>query len=408
MLRYEIKKVFSRASSRIALLLMFLLLGITCYLAIHNVSYMNENGEKEYGFSAVRKLREARQEWSGTLTEEKIADVIAETARIHNSAEYNSNDLKVQEIAYGWGQGVADIQNLIVKSFCSFRNYDFYILDSLSPQDAVKFYPNRITQLEEWLNTEAKDQYTDTQKAFLMQKYQELETPFQYDYMEGWVQLLEFSPTIFMVLVLILGFLAAGIFSGEFQSKANSVFYSSYYGRNKAVKAKVLAGFSIVSGIYWLVALLYTVIVLGFLGADGANCPIQANYSSWKSIYDFTNMQEYLLLLIGGYIGSLFMLFLTMLVSAKTKSAVIAVTIPFILLFIPSFISGINIPLIRNIVGLLPDQLLQIHIAVGTFSLYQAGGKVVGSIGILLILYIVLTILLLPVLYQVYRKAQIK
>ena len=27
----------------------------------------------------------------------------------------------------------------------------------------------------------------------------------------------------------------AGIFSGEFQLKANAVFYSSYYGRNKAV-----------------------------------------------------------------------------------------------------------------------------------------------------------------------------
>lgn len=73
---------------------------------------------------------------------------------------------------------------------------------------------------------------------------------------------------------MVLGFLCAGIFSGEFQLKANAVFYSSYYGRNKAVWAKVKAGAIIITAIYWAVMLLYTMLVLGILGVDGANCPI--------------------------------------------------------------------------------------------------------------------------------------
>ena len=126
-------------------------------------------------------------------------------------------------------------------------------------------------------------------------------------------------------------------FSGEFQLKANAVFYSSYYGRNKAVWAKVKAGAIIITAIYWAVMLLYTMLVLGILGVDGANCPIQSSMSGWKSIYNITNAQEYILIVLGGYLGCLFMQSLTMLVSAKTNSSVIAVIVPFILIFLPSF-----------------------------------------------------------------------
>ena len=67
------------------------------------------------------------------------------------------------------------------------------------------------------------------------------------DYQAGWKNLFQYSPSIIMILTLVLGFLCAGIFSGEFQLKANAVFYSSYYGRNKAVWAKVKAGAIIIT-----------------------------------------------------------------------------------------------------------------------------------------------------------------
>lgn len=78
----------------------------------------------------------------------------------------------------------------------------------------------------------------------------------------------------------------------------------------------------------------------------------------------------------------------------------------FILLFIPSFLSGISV--LSKVLGLLPDQLLQISEAVNYFNLYQMGGKVVGAIPIIMILYFVLYCVLLPALYQMYRKAEIK
>ena len=125
-----------------------------------------------------------------------------------------------------------------------------------------------------------------------------------------------------------------------------------------------------------------------------------------EKFYNITYLQDYLLTVLGGYLGNLFILFLSMLASAKTRSKALAVTIPFILLFIPSFLSGISV--LSEVLGLLPDQLLQIRTAIKTFNLYQISGKIIGAVPIILTLYFILFCILLPVLYQVYRKIEIK
>lgn len=209
-----------------------------------------------------------------------------------------------------------------------------------------------------------------------------------------------------MVTVLSAGFLVSGIFSSEFALKADSIYFSSQYGRNRGVRSKIAAGFILLSGIYWITMLLYTTIILLTLGAEGGSCMIQSGMDGWKSFYNITYFQEYLLTVLGGYVGSLFILSLAMLVSAKTKSAVLAVTVPFIILFVPSFLSSVNA--LSEILGLLPDQLLQISYAIGAFNLYELGGKVTGAIPILFVLYLCLYAVMLPGTYRVYRKAEVK
>lgn len=404
MLKYEIKKVFSRTSSRITLLLLFAVLGISCYFAVHGVTYVNSRGEAEYGISAARKLRGEKEQWEGPLTEDKIRRVIEENNRINNTQEANSKDIQQQNIAYSWKQGFSDIRQLITYAYCGFQEYDYYKVDSLSPEDARDFYSQRTEGLKTWLNTDAKEIYTDKEKAFILEKYNAAQAPLIYKDSDGWQQLFEFAPTVLMVMVLILGYLTAGIFSCEFQLHADSVFYTSTHGRGKAVIAKVKAGFLIVSGIYWLIMCLYTLAVLGILGGKGWDCMIQSSSYGWKSFYNITYLQEYLLIVLGGYVGTLFITFMTMLVSAKTKSAVVAVTVPFILIFIPSFLAGINIPTVGKILGLMPDQLLQINVAVRLFNLYNIGSKVTGALLPLFAIYTSLTALSCPLLYQVYRK----
>lgn len=81
---YEIKKVFSKMSSKIAIILLLVITAITCWLAM-DVPYVNERGEEEAGYTAVRKFREEQKKWTGVLDEEKLRRVIEENARINST-----------------------------------------------------------------------------------------------------------------------------------------------------------------------------------------------------------------------------------------------------------------------------------------------------------------------------------
>lgn len=323
------------------------------------------------------------------------------------SDEYLSKDYKENNKAYAKKQGFSDIRSMLNMAFTPFNEYDYYRADSLSVGKAGMLYERRIQNLTDWLEgDEVNDNYSEAKKNFLISQYQELETPFYYEYADGWKALLEYAPSIIMLTVLVLGFLVSGIFSNEFQLKADSIFFSAKLGRDKAVASKIGAGFFIVTVIYWVTMLLYSAIVLITLGTDGAGCAIQTGMRGWKSFYNITFLQEYILTVIGGYLGSLFVLTVSMLVSAKFRSTVLAVTVPFMLLFIPSFLSGISG--LSNILAILPDQLLQISDVISLFNLYEIGGKVIGAIPIIMVLYSALYCVLLPVLYRVYRKTEIK
>lgn len=404
---YEIRKVFLRKGSKIAIAFILVVIAVVLYFIIGENMYINENGDAEKGFAAILKVRELKREWSGELTEEQIRRVIEENIRISQTPEALSDDFQQNDIAFSQKQGFGDIRNLLNYSYGGFNDYNYYLADSLSPDDAPYFYSNRIKNLENWLETDAKDQFSTEEKEYLISNYEKLKTPLYYEYQDGWKSLFQYSPTIIMILTMVLGFLCAGIFSGEFHQKASAVFYSSYYGRNRAIWAKVKAGFIIITGIYWAVIFLYTGLVLGILGADGAKCPIQSTMTGWKSIYNITNSQEYLLIVLGGYLGCLFMLVLCMLVSAKTNSSVVAVTVPFVFIFLPSFLSGTNIALLNKTLGLLPDQLLQMNQVVKYFNVYQIDSKVFRAAPVLIILYSILTMLAIPMIYRVYRKKEV-
>ena len=113
-----------------------------------------------------------------------------------------------------------------------------------------------------------------------------------------------------------------------------------------------------------------------------------------------------MLTLICGYIGNLFLTALTMFISAKTKSAVIAVTTPFVIMFIPSFLQGMA-DWLDTVIAMMPISLLEFYQHLGTFDLITILGKVFRVLDMCLPLYAALTMILVPVIYQEFRKKQI-
>ncbi len=81
--------------------------------------------------------------------------------------------------------------------------------------------------------------------------------------------------------------------------------------------------------------------------------------------------------------------------------------LPFVLIFLPSFLENItSSPVLNKILSLLPDRLLGVARAMKYFDLFTIGGKVTGAIPVLFALYGVLAALLPPVIFREYRRRQ--
>ena len=409
MLLFEVKKVLSKPLNKAALLILAAVLIIGSFLTIRDVKYIDADGNSSTGISAARHLQEEKNQWEGYLTEDVLKSVIQENTAVSTSPEAQSDDIQENNKATAMGQGISDIREMINLAFGEIDNYDYYRINSVSEDEVGSLYEQRIAGLKNYLNRDdVTEAFSEDEKEWLINKYESLDTPLYYEYADGWKALMDsqYLPTLMMITVLIIGFLVSGIFSDEFSWKADSIFFSAKLGRGRAVLSKMGAGFLITTVLYWSVVLLFGLIVLAVLGFGGGGCAVQTGVSNWNSIYNITYFQDYLLSTFGGYIGSLFIVTLAMLVSAKTHSTVFAITIPFILTCIPPFVGRLEA--FARIMTLFPDQLLSINKNLEDFSLYHIGGNIFGGVTVIIPLYLILFCLVFPILFIVYRRTQIK
>lgn len=403
---YEIKKAVLCRGGKLTLLVFACVIAVSCWLATLGVEWMNEKGEWESGMQAARKLRAARQEWKGYLDEEALEKVIGELNRITAMPEYTSEDYEDRSRIRFYLQGVAPIRQMFIFSYSpGYQEVDETVVDRLTPADAASFYDNRTRLLKDGLceeDTALSRMFSERQKQFLIARYESLKTPFYYDYVEGWQEMLQTSNVPILCMALVLSFLVAGIFANEFRWKADAVYFSSRHGRDKATVSKILACFLLVSVLYWLGILIYTLSTLCWLGFDGGNCPIQISF--WKSIYHLTYQQAYLLAVAAGYVGNLFAAFAAMWISAKTRSSVVAVSVPFCILMLPAMLRGTTIVWLNKLADLLPDQLMQYSMVLQTVNNYDLGFAVVGRAPLLIVVYAVCAAALAPMLYRTYRR----
>lgn len=413
MVRYEWKKVLGRPSGKIALFLYLCVLLYSVWSTVFGNEYgsivwVNDQGEKEFGYSAYQSLRTAQKEWAGELDTEHLEEILRELNRIAATAEAQSEDYHQNDIAFHWKMGVKPVWELLTFCFSpGMQSIDYDVTDTLTPADAGSVYSRRVELLRSYLydeNNRDAARLSEKEKAYLLGQYEKLEGHVYYDYHEGWAQTLDSLTYIMLLGTLILGYLVSGIFSGEFRWKADSVYFSARYGRDKATSAKLWAGFSLVSLLYWGAVLGCSLFTLCFCGFDGGNCAIQL-LDFYRSYYNLTCWQTWLIYVIGSYIATLFIMFLCMWVSAKTKSAIFATTIPFILIFVPNFFG--NDSALGRLLALLPDKLYSLADQLRYFNVYDLGFAVVGSWPMLLVIYTTLAALLVVALYRDFRRKEV-
>lgn len=400
MLRFELKKIFLKPVNQWMLVLLLAITLVGSFLAIRDVKYYREDAPALSGPLAARQLKKAQKEWEGPVTKDVLRQVIQKNQAINASAETEDGGF-VQK------QGFADLADLICAAFSEPGEYDPYLCDTISADKAAKLYERRISRLKKEVSEVEEGRqgaFSQKQQDFLIQQYENMKAPLYYEYAEGWKALLDsqYLPTLMIITIVIIGFFVSGIFSDEFQTRADAIFFSTKLGRNQAILAKIKAGFLTITVLYWFVMLLFSAVILGILGIGGAGRMIQMNYSNWESMYNVNYFQEWLICMFGGYVGNLFILALAMFVSTRSRSAVLSIAIPFTLSCVPMFLG--RVPMFTDLMSFFPDMLLRINKFLGDFVFCEIGGKVFGVYTVLIPFYLVVSFILLPVMYYSYKK----
>lgn len=319
-LKYELKKVFSKKLNRLVLIAAMLAALALSVFAIGSVRYVDEDGVGHTGLTASRRLAADRNRWAGELTGDKIAQVVNSRKEINGKYSYD-----VPNEEYGKTiQAYNDIENFVIGVLTPDTAWDQSVLYQLEDEQTADLYSIYEQNLQEMA-----EKYSETpeQQQFLTEQYKKTELPLTYEAKDSWDTIVMYVETYGMILTIVIGFLAASIFAEEFRSKADAVFFSARYGRTKAAKHKVMAGLLMTTIVYWVGIGILSLTSLGVMGISGFSTPYQIDQP--YSVYAMTYGQFYLLAVLCGYIASLLAASVTMLIAAKMRSANIAVCVPF-------------------------------------------------------------------------------
>ena len=397
MVKYELKRIFTKRMNRLLLAVAVIIGIVMSVFAVTSNRYVDTEGAVHETPGAARMLAEDKNRWKGEVTGDVIAQIVADRQEINR--QYPED---VPNTVFGQKtQSSEDIEFMINNILSGEGDYDDSAILNLTPEQAKDIYSIWKEKTEEMVLEYGE---TEEQQEFLRARYEKVDTPFYYESPVSWDTMLTYATTYGIILVVLIGFLAAGIFSDEFSLKADAVFFSCRYGRSRAVGGKILTGLLMATVIYWAGMALLSVISYTVMGVSGFSTPYQVDQP--YSIYNITFGEEYLILLLSGYVASLLSASVAMLVSAKTHSANIAVCVPFILFCVSPFI-GRAVPF-DTFFQLTPDQLLNILNCARDPYIYQIGSLVFRQIPFIMLFYTLAAAVFLPLIYQCYRRYGMK
>lgn len=399
MLKYELKKIFSKKFNQVILAAAVLLAVVFSIFAIQSILYTDTQGISHDGkLTAARRLASDQNKWKGALTTEKIAAVVK--SRKELGAKYPDD---IPDTVYGKTvQSYNDITHFVIQIMTPDSDWDENTLYQLTDEQARELYN---IYKDNMLKMSIDYGKTPEQQKLLMKEYEKIQMPVTYESVVSWDTMILYAETYEMVLAIVIGFLTAGIFAEEFRNRAESVYYSTKYGRSKATKNKILAGVLTTTIVYWTGTGILTLISFTVMGTSGMHTPYQLMFP--YSIYSMTFGQYYLLILICGYIASLLTASTAMLTTAKMHTPYVAVCIPFFMLCVLPFIAR-ALPSFAAFFNLMPCVLTNILNCARTPILYQIGNTVFRQIPLVITLYTALSILLLPFVYRCYCRYGLK
>ncbi len=406
LVKYEFLKILRKKSTLIVMAASLLITAVFFGLPILQFQTYNQDGVLR-GLEGIAYEKEQYAAISVPLTNEYITETIREVQALFDNPDnvgYDGNEEFLIDDAY-WN-GIAPRENLlglIARNYAAPNvSVGYNALTDLDVSDGTDFYQARQDKIETILNNPSNG-LSEAGKDYWRNMNSKVEEPFQYGYFEGWeVIIAAFELLMFAVLAICI--VIAPVFSGEYQAGTDAVILSGKYGKTKLTTAKILAALLFGVLAFTLHVPIAFALPLTAFGIDGWNLPLQINGTTVP--YPLTFLEGTLINLAVIYLVLIAMIGLTLLLSARMKSPyqVLIVVVP--VLFIPMFLSPNGTSGIYNLlVFVTPYQSLIPNF--GSYLSYQLGPVVLDAFTMRAVLYVILSLILLPLARIGFKKHQV-
>lgn len=409
LIKFELKKIIKRKST-IAVILGSLFLSIILFALMPIQEKANDESGKEYrGLQAIELKKQQSKLNEGYITDKKVKNSIRDYQKMFN----NPNNITTDE--GGFSNFKPDIYwkffypnkafyNFIIESYSNPNDYNPEIIKSMPLEDGVNFYKFRNEKVNTILNMEYPDKnYTQKEKDFWLSKNKDIEEPYLNGYYQGWNYfLLARALLIFTIVAVCIS--TASVFSGEYQSGADSIILSSKYGKTKVITAKIVSSFLFGTIIFTINTIVSIGILLLSFGIDGWNLPLQLTTSSIP--YPYTFLQAILLSVLIIYMILILLISFTLLLSSYMKSPFPVLITNIILLFVPIFLkySETN-KLYNQILNVLPSNAISFSFT--NYVDYKFGNLIIALPTMIIFTCLVLTVVFLPFIKNNFKKHQV-
>lgn len=315
---FEYKKIIKRKSLIFAILLMIFM---STFALVGNAlaSSVMRGDVKISGLELLAENLKKEHSVAGYFDDKMISDVIKNN--VESKKKKSSSEFKFEGDGY-----IYDIYDEDTTAYNNHRSQLAYVLspanafnfknfDSLSSSEGIDFYSLRTKYIEEDATLIG---YSDKEIAALLAKNEKLETPFYYDYYQGYVMFMIMMGTSAIFIILAITICIAPIFAEEYQRKTDSIILSTKYGKNKLLSAKIFTAVSF-SFLFATVALIIAIIAnFSVYSTIGGN----VSWQMWKlaSVYPITMLEAFVIYCSIIICVAMFVSAITAFLSARTSS----------------------------------------------------------------------------------------
>ena len=209
------------------------------------------------------------------------------------------------------------------------------MISYVNPDKLTDFYERREQAIDDFLENSGQ---VGVEKEYLLNMEQKVETPFQYEWVEGWSQLLgSIVADLGIVMALFLAITLSPLFAGEWHDNTSSLVLTTKNGWGKVAFAKILTGLAFTVEFFVILVIPSIISQMLFMGTSGWDMPIQ-NIKP-LAIAPMNMLQaeiyEYAFALLGaiGFAG------IVMFISATVKSNVLALLFSLAVVYGPMMVA---------------------------------------------------------------------